>query len=63
MQIIYTAHLIVKPDQNPPDNMVFLFNLGAPGAWIGAVLDHNVRAILIWWRFATGNWKDIEVRI
>jgi Na+-driven multidrug efflux pump len=43
--------------------MVFLFNLGAPGAWIGAVLDHNVRAILIWWRFATGKWKDIEVRI
>ena len=41
--------------------LVFVFNLGAPGAWIGAVLDHNVRAILIWWRFASGKWKEIEV--
>jgi putative MATE family efflux protein len=41
--------------------MVFLFNLGAPGAWIGAVLDHNVRAILIWRRFAGGKWEKIEV--
>jgi len=41
--------------------MVFALNLGAPGAWIGAVLDHNVRAILIWWRFARGKWKEIKV--
>ena len=40
---------------------VFLLNLGAPGAWISAVLDHNVRAVLIWWRFASGKWKTIEV--
>lgn len=41
--------------------MVFLLHLGAPGAWIGAVLDHNIRAILIWWRFAGGKWQSIEV--
>lgn len=41
--------------------LVYLFHLGAPGAWIGAVLDHSVRAIIIWWRFAGGKWKNIEV--
>ncbi len=41
--------------------LVFLFNLGAPGAWAGAVLDHNVRAVLMWWRFRGGKWKTIEV--
>lgn len=41
--------------------LVFLLNLGAPGAWMGAVLDHNVRAVLMWWRFAGGKWKSIEV--
>jgi len=42
-------------------SMVFLFHLGAPGAWIGAVLDHNVRAILMWRRFAGGKWQSIKV--
>ena len=41
--------------------LVFVFHLGAPGAWIGAVLDYNVRAILMWWRFAGGKWQTIEV--
>jgi len=41
--------------------MVFLFRLGAPGAWIGAVLDHNIRAILMWRRFAGGKWQNIRV--
>ena len=41
--------------------LVFLLHLGAPGAWVGAVLDHNVRAILIWWRFAGGRWQTIQV--
>ena len=41
--------------------LVFLFGLGAPGAWIGAVLDHNIRAVLMWWRFAGGKWQTIEV--
>jgi len=41
--------------------LVFLLHLGAPGAWAGAVLDHNVRAGFMWWRFASGKWKNIEV--
>jgi len=41
--------------------MVFLFGLGAPGAWISAVLDHSVRAILMWRRFAGGKWQSIKV--
>ncbi len=41
--------------------MVFSLNLGAPGAWIGAVLDHSIRSILLWWRFARGKWQSIEV--
>lgn len=41
--------------------LVYLLHLGAAGAWIGAVLDHNVRAIIIWWRFAGGKWQNIEV--
>ncbi len=41
--------------------MVFLLHMGAPGAWSGAVLDHSVRAVLIWWRFAGGKWQNIQV--
>ena len=41
--------------------MVFLLHMGAPGAWSGAVLDHSVRAVLIWWRFAGGKWQSIQV--
>lgn len=41
--------------------MVFLFHLGAPGAWISAVLDHSIRAILMWRRFAGGKWQNVEV--
>ena len=41
--------------------LVLVLNLGAPGAWIGAVLDYNVRALLMWWRFAGGKWQTIEV--
>jgi putative MATE family efflux protein len=41
--------------------MVLVLNLGAPGAWIGAALDYNVRALLMWWRFAGGKWQTIEV--
>jgi putative MATE family efflux protein len=41
--------------------MVFLLHFGAPGAWIGAVLDHNIRAILMWRRFAGGKWQSIKV--
>jgi Na+-driven multidrug efflux pump len=41
--------------------MVFLLHMGAPGAWTGAVLDHSIRAILIWRRFASGKWQSIQV--
>lgn len=41
--------------------MVFGFNLGVAGAWGGAVLDHTVRAVIIWWRFHGGKWKTIKV--
>jgi len=41
--------------------LVFLLGLGAPGAWIGAVVDHSVRAILMWLRFAGGKWQNIQV--
>lgn len=36
-------------------------DLGAAGAWTGAVLDVNSRGVLMWWRFATGKWKTIEI--
>jgi len=41
--------------------LVFLLNLGAPGAWIGAVVDHTVRGLLMWRRFAGGKWQNIEL--
>lgn len=41
--------------------MVFLFRLGVSGAWISAVFDQFVRAILLWRRFAGGKWQKIEV--
>ncbi len=41
--------------------LVLVLNLGAPGAWVGAVLDYNIRALLMWWRFAGGKWQTIEV--
>lgn len=41
--------------------LVFAFNLGAAGAWTGAVLDHTIRAAIIWWRFHGGKWKTIKV--
>jgi len=30
---------------------------GAPGAWLGAVMEHNVRGGLVWLRFRGGRWK------
>lgn len=41
--------------------LVYAFHLGAAGAWGGAVLDHTVRAVIIWWRFRSGKWKEIKV--
>jgi len=41
--------------------LVYVFHLGAAGAWGGAVLDHTIRAVIIWWRFRSGKWKEIKV--
>jgi putative MATE family efflux protein len=34
---------------------------GAPGAWMGAVVDNNLRGLLIARRFASGRWKHLRV--
>jgi putative MATE family efflux protein len=34
---------------------------GPPGAWVGAVIEQNVRAALIWGRFAGGRWMTKRV--
>ncbi|MDD5190752.1 MAG: MATE family efflux transporter, partial [Dehalococcoidales bacterium] len=41
--------------------MVYVFQLGAPGAWAGAIADQTVRAFIIWLRFRTGRWKEIKI--
>lgn len=35
--------------------------LGAPGAWLGSVVDNSVRGLGIWYRFRQGRWKQIDV--
>jgi putative MATE family efflux protein len=35
--------------------------LGAVGAWAAAVFDINVRGAIIWRRFASGLWKNIQI--
>ncbi|MDH5201246.1 MAG: MATE family efflux transporter [Candidatus Bathyarchaeota archaeon] len=37
------------------------FGLGAPGAWVGAVVENNVRGALVWLRFRGGRWKTMRV--
>ena len=41
--------------------LIYVFHAGATGAWTAAVVDINVRAALIWWRFAGGRWKTARV--
>jgi putative MATE family efflux protein len=41
--------------------LAITFGLGVPGAWIAAVLDISVRAVLMYLRFRTGKWKRIVV--
>ncbi len=38
-----------------------VLGLGVPGAWLAAVLDINVRAMLMFLRFRRGKWKQIVV--
>ncbi|TMB99045.1 MAG: MATE family efflux transporter [Chloroflexi bacterium] len=41
--------------------LAITFGLGVPGAWLGAVLDINTRALLMFLRFRRGRWKHIRV--
>ena len=41
--------------------LAITFGLGVPGAWVAAILDINVRAALMFWRFRQGKWKRIMV--
>ncbi len=40
---------------------VIVFHWGLGGAWFAAVLDQSIRSVLIYYRFKTGKWKQIEV--
>jgi len=41
--------------------LAITLGLGVPGAWLAAILDINVRAALMFWRFRRGKWKRIVV--
>ena len=41
--------------------LAITLGLGVPGAWMAAILDINVRAALMFWRFRRGKWKRIVV--
>jgi putative MATE family efflux protein len=36
-------------------------HFGPVGAWLAAVLDINVRGVLLWWRFSRDGWKKIKI--
>lgn len=40
---------------------VLVFHWGLVGAWMAAIADQSVRSLLIFYRFKTGKWKEIEV--
>jgi putative MATE family efflux protein len=41
--------------------MAITFGIGVPGAWLAAIMDINVRAVLMTLRFRQGKWKEVEV--
>ena len=41
--------------------MVIAFGLSVPFAWLAAVTENWVRAILVYRRFALGRWKELRV--
>jgi Na+-driven multidrug efflux pump len=41
--------------------LAITFGLGVPGAWVAAIMDINVRAVLMFLRFRHGRWKRIIV--
>jgi len=41
--------------------LALAIHLGPVGAWSAAVLDVNMRGLLLWWRFSRGGWKKIKI--
>jgi len=41
--------------------LAITFGLGVPGAWLAAIADINVRALIMFLRFRRGKWKRIKV--
>ena len=41
--------------------LAITFGLGVPGAWLAAIADINVRAMIMFLRFRRGKWKHIKV--
>ena len=41
--------------------LAITFGLGVPGAWVAAILDINIRALLMFLRFRQGRWKGIKI--
>ncbi len=39
----------------------FMLGIGVLGAWIAFVVEYNVRAVIIAWRFKAGHWKTIKI--
>jgi len=41
--------------------LAITLGLGVPGAWVAAILDINIRALLMFLRFRQGRWKEIKI--
>ncbi|HET8943593.1 MAG TPA: MATE family efflux transporter [Dehalococcoidia bacterium] len=41
--------------------LAITLGMGVPGAWLAAILDINVRSLLMFLRFRQGKWKEIAV--
>lgn len=41
--------------------LAITLGIGVPGAWLAAIMDINVRAVLMYFRFRQGKWKEVEV--
>jgi len=41
--------------------LAITFGFGVPGAWVAAIFDINLRALMMFLRFRQGRWKQIKV--
>jgi putative MATE family efflux protein len=41
--------------------LAITFGLGVPGAWVAAIFDINLRALMMFLRFRQGRWKEIKI--